>query len=106
MSEVSGVILCCACSEDETEEDGPVVLFVEINKWLGQRNLGRMERLEEAFGGGKWPQMFVAGGGFNYLREDEFSEFVMALPWKSPEAVVLLINPENGDPYVVRPKGF
>ena len=102
MSIVSGVVLCTSCVEFQSgDEDSPVVLFEEINKWLGSR--GRLTRVEDSFGGSKHPQMYVAGGGFNYFPEDEFAAFVMALPWEEPENVVLIIEPENGATRVFRP---
>lgn len=103
MSVVSGVVLCTSCAEEEISEDGPVVLFEKINEWLAAKGSFKLNRVEDSFGGGKHPQMFVAGGGFNYFPEDEFAEFVMSLPWLFPERVVLIIQPEECETRVFRP---
>lgn len=103
MSVVSGVVLCTSCGEDEAGEDGEVVLFEKINKWLAEKGPFKLCRVESNFGGGKHPQMFVAGGGFNYFPEDEFAAFVLGLPWHNPESVVLVMQPEEGETRVFRP---
>lgn len=105
MSVVSGVVLCTSCCEDEVSEDGPAILFERINEWLASKGPFKINRVEDNFGGGKHPQMFVAGGGFNYFPEDEFAEFAMSLPWSNPENVVLIIEPEDGRTRVFRPTG-
>ena len=104
MSVVSGVVLCASCAEDETIEDGPCALFEKINDWLAEKGSFKLNQVETNFGGRKHPQMFVAGGGFNYLPEDEFAEFVLSLPWNYPENVVLVIGPDQGATRVFRPQ--
>ena len=107
MSVVSGIVLCCSCCEEfgSKGEDGPPLLFEQINAWMADRRpywsmtLG----LEEQFVGGKHPQMFVAGAGLNHFPEDEFSDFVLSLPWQCPDNIVLIIQPEDGPTHVVRP---
>ena len=103
MSVVSGVVLCTSCCEEEVSEDGPAVLFVQINEWLSSRGLFHLVLVEDSFGGTKHPQMFVAGGGFNCFPEDDFAAYVIALPWENPERVVLIIQPEEGETRVFRP---
>ena len=103
MSVVSGVVLCTSCVEDEAEEDGPAILLEQINKWLADRGHFKLNRVENSFGGGKHPQMHVAGGSFNYFPEDEFAAFVLGLAWRSPENVILIINPEEGATRIFRP---
>jgi hypothetical protein len=110
MSFVTGVILCVSVCEDEGSggEDGPPLLFERISDWLASRaEHWMLARLEDSFTGGKHPQMYVSGGGFNYFPEDDFAEPVMALPWKLPENVVLVMQPEDGPTKVYRPaKGW
>jgi hypothetical protein len=110
MSVVSGVVLCSSLGEKQGSqgEDGMPLLFEQINGWLNEHPLGRdrwrLKMIERHFGGGKHPQMSVAGGGFNHFCEDEFADYVLGLPWEYPENVILIIQPEDGATRVFRPR--
>lgn len=107
MSVVSGITLQISCAEDYVEQnEGPddVPLVNQINEWLSARqDFWHLTSVEEHFCCGKHPQVLVYGGGFNYFPEEEFAAFVMSLPWRYPENVVLLVNPEDGPTRVIRP---
>lgn len=110
MSAASGIVLCASCCEEDGSrgEDGTPLLFEQINEWLIDRAGGSdrwsLDMVENHFGGNKHPQMYVAGAGLNYFCEDEFAEYVLALPWQNPENVVLIIQSEAGESRVFRPR--
>lgn len=97
MSYVSGVTL-----QVDDENDAEIVRTV-VNGWLKSEGHSELESVEDCYGGAKHPQVYVFGGGFNYLDEDGLAELVKSASWASPENVVLLINPEGGATKVVRP---
>ncbi|WP_419952556.1 hypothetical protein [Methylobacterium sp.] len=106
MSVVTGMVLCMGCSEEETYEDGPLVLEERINAWLAEREAGSLARVERDFGGPKHPQMLVAGIGYRtLLEEDEAAlvSFILGLPWVQPDRLILIVNPEDGDMQIHRP---
>jgi len=95
MSVVSGVTLLCSCVEDDQ--------MPALNAWLdSQQIIARFREVSESGGGNKAPQQDIYQAGYNYFREDEFAAFVGALPWQSPENVVLVIQPEDGKTRVWR----
>ena len=88
MSVVSGVTIQANISNED---------FIEnINKWLKARYFSQLCSVEHYYGGDKHPQVKIWGGGFNYFPEDDFASYIISLPWKFRENVVLLINPEEG----------
>lgn len=90
MSVVSGVVLCTSCSDSDD-------LRARVQARLSDTNWGgRLKRVDDVAGGPKDPQMWIGIGGFNYLDEEEFATFVLALPWRDPGNVVLVIQPEDG----------
>lgn len=104
MSWVSGITLQFTVAEDRPTDKSPYDLVLKINEWMDNKNRRETFRcVTEYYGGGKHPQVEVFGMGCNYFLENEFAEFVIGLPWKYPEAVVLLINPEDGVTRVFRP---
>jgi hypothetical protein len=94
MSYVTGVVLIMSCAEDTGDTDTPDLL-TQINGWLFARKFGNLVLVQEQFGGNKHPQMFVAGGGYNYLPCDEFAAMVLALPWEYPSQVALVLSTEE-----------
>lgn len=77
-----------------------------MNGWLRDKKGAagwELGLVSDHYAGGKHPQQYVAGGGFNYFAEDEFATFVLGLPWEHPENVVLVIQPEDGPTRVFRP---
>ena len=102
MSVVTGIVLCASCGEPEFPElangdAGDPIWLVAVNGWLAEKSkIWRLDLVEDDFGGGKHPQMRVAGGGFNYFPEDEFLEFIKNHPWETPDNVVLIMQPEDG----------
>lgn len=106
MSVVTGVVLCASCSEPDGSEgeDGPAAWIETVNAWLSERSEAwLLTPVENRFGGGKHPQMNVAGGGFNHFPEDDFLTFLRTLKWESPENVILVMQPEDGATIVWRP---
>jgi hypothetical protein len=106
MSVVSGITLLTGVSEDYIEqEDGSDrwPLIERINIWLDERNFSALTSVEDHYGGSKHPQLTVHGAGFNYFPEDDFAAFVLSLPWKQPENMLLIIQPEEGPTKVYRP---
>ena len=104
MSSVSGVTLVFGVDGlDKSpigEEAEPVV--ERLNAWLKEHETHPSIR-EVTNEYGKHPQCHVLGAGLNYLDEDAFAAYVMSLPWRSPENVVLVIQPEHGGTRVWRP---
>lgn len=101
MSIVSGVIVCCSCSEDDDNLD-------KINAWLGaidDARMGHMRRVERSFGGTKHPQMYVFGAGLNYFGShvDKFVAFVLSLTWEYRGNLLIIHQPEEGPTQVWRP---
>ncbi len=111
MSVVSGVVLICTVGEDgmdaDPDEGGDPWKLREINNWLAENKVAGtgLEDQSEATAGGKHPQFYLFGAGFNYFPENEFADFVMGLQWDFPENVVLIIEPEDGATRVWRPVG-
>lgn len=104
MSIVSGITIICSLGEDDSADPNFPTLFQRANDWIKAHGVrDALRPVQEFFGGGKHPQCFVAGAGLNYFSENEFADFVMALPWRDPENVVLVIQPEHGATRVFRP---
>ena len=111
MSVVSGVTLICGLGEtgsadpDVYDDDG-TLLLKKLNAYLGSLEEHRSPEfveLSDQYGGYKHPQHLVFGAGINYLDEDRFAKEILSWPWKNPENVVLIIQPEEGDTRVFRP---
>ncbi len=104
MSTVSGVVICTHCGETDPGEDGPddPCLWQRIDAWLVEHGHKPLVRVEDHAVTQKHPQMSIAAGGLNVLDEDAFSAFVMSLPWRYPENVVLVLEPEEGATRVFR----
>jgi hypothetical protein len=96
MSVVSGVTLVTFLDETKPVE--------EIKAWIAEHRMGQLAQVDDHFGGWKHPQCDVFGGGFNFLDEDAFADFVLAREWDHPERVVLVIQPEEGATRVFRPE--
>lgn len=101
MSIVTGVVLCCALTEEDGE-DAPIEQVVAINQWLMQRGRGALVDVTDHAGGYRHPQMLVFAGGFNHLDEDEFVRVVLSQSWLEPSNVVLVMQPEEGETRVFR----
>jgi len=102
MSYVSGVVLTVHVCE-EADEDAPLSQITAINAWLDEQGKGVLADLTSHMGGRKHPQIFVYGGGFNYLDEEAFVSVVREQSWAHPDNVCLIINPEQGAVQVYRP---
>jgi hypothetical protein len=98
MSVVTGVtIIAQSCSESLD------VLIQQLNDWIANDppcGGGRLFQVDQYYGGGKHPENFVWGGGFNYLSWREFVEYAKTLPWKDevlPEEqrVILIVSPDQ-----------
>ena len=109
MSVVTGVIICSSVCEDfgSQGEDGMPLNFERINQWLAARNKNwQVKMIEDYCGGTKHPQMYVAGGGFNFFDEEDFLEWFKSIEWQCPENVVLIMEPEEGATMVWRPTEY
>ena len=97
MSHVSGVVLTCSVCEAEDDDALPPQVDA-INAWLlnDGHQAQPLRDMAEHSGGHKAPQIFMLGGGFNYLDETAFAAVVMSQRWNYPANVVLIINPETG----------
>lgn len=102
MSVVTGVILIIGAGD---WGEGPLT---EVQGWLSERHKGQqLSEIAEVAGGWKHPQFEAWAGGFNYFLDDEdFVRFVMSREWYSPENVVLVMQPEDGETRVFRPTSF
>jgi hypothetical protein len=90
MSVVSGVTLLTSCVE---AIEGDVLTLLEGVE---------LKRLDEAYGGTKHPQQYVFGAGINHASDDEIAARVIEHQWESPENVVLIIQPEEGQTRIWR----
>jgi hypothetical protein len=103
MSVVTSVMLICSIGDAEDN-------IASINAWLAghdeRRGYYELKEVSEGGGGSKVPQFEAWCGGFNYFGhlEDEFAAFVLGLEWYAEENLVLIMEPENGESRVFRPK--
>lgn len=105
MSVVTGIVLHTSCAEGALLPDHDVPNeLLQIAQWLRNRDRACLVEVQDLMCTGKHPQTYVLGGGYNYFPEEEFAAFVMSLPWRCPENVVLIVNPEDGPARVYRPK--
>jgi hypothetical protein len=96
MSVVTGIMICTGVSEDEC--------LAAINSWLALHDFSALHRVEEMCCNGKHPQMYMSGGGYNYFPNKKFADFFLTVPWKYPESAVLVLSPEEGSTFVIRPE--
>jgi hypothetical protein len=104
MSVVSGITLICRLSESEDDEGTD--LLIKLNTLLTTmgHDGNKFSEVSRHYGGHKHPQCLIFGAGINYLNEDEFAEEVLLWDWKTPENIILIIQPEDGPTRVFRPK--
>lgn len=102
MSVVTGIMLICSVAE---ENEPPIA---EVQAWLAERLNGQqLNDVSDHTGGSKHPQFLALGAGINYFLDDnEFAAFVLSREWRSPENVVLTMQPEDGETRVFRPGGY
>jgi hypothetical protein len=102
MSVVTGVTLISQSCDEDVEGVG--LLVQRLNEWIANDppcGGGKLIRVDEHYGGGKHPENFVWGGGFNYLSWEKFIEYAKILPWREtitlPEeqSVILVISPDQ-----------
>lgn len=105
MSIVTGVMLIVSLLD--ADDDDPIS---EVKAWLREREYApgawALKEVSDQAGGWKHPQFAAFTGGFNMFDEDDFASFVMSRPWNDPEALVLILQPEDGATRVFRPKGY
>lgn len=104
MSVVSGITLLMSGGEEDLGDDGDgrPVIMEEIDGWLERAGFRPLAQLDQHYAGGKHPQIFAFGGGYNYFPEDDFAEMVLALSWGCPERLLLIIHPDQGPPRIWR----
>jgi len=112
VSRVTDCVFMHALSERSVGQDGDFPIQAEVNRFFDQDD--RDERLGFVsaddknlprgwYGGTKMLQTPILVGAFNYFRLDDFLSHVAALPWRFPEAVVLVVKQEEHDnPQVFR----
>lgn len=100
MSVVTGVMLIVGFGDDL---DGEAV--VQVQDWLAAHRQGQqLKDVSDQAGGWKHPQFRALAAGINtFLEEDEFANFVISRPWRHPENVVLILQPEEGVTRIFRP---
>lgn len=105
MSHVTGIVLCCSvvedCPTDADDNDGPITLLTDINKWIAEQK-GQPWEFSQISDRG----MIVCNVAINnfYQWIELFAAFVIRLPWRYPEEVVLIITPEGEPARVYRPE--
>lgn len=103
MSVVTGVMVFCSVVEDD--DGAKPDLFGEMDDWLWKHGFGKLQCVENETGGSKHPQFYAAGAGYNFFPQEEFATFFARLPWEEPDNAVLVMQPETGATWVVRPVG-
>ncbi len=73
-----------------------------INAWLEERELGRLDELSSHVqSGGKAMQCHVYGGAFNFMEPDDFITAVLSQNWQMPDAILLLTKDEEADAFTI-----
>lgn len=99
MSVVTGVTIISQSCNEELD-----ALIQRLNEWIANDppcGGGRLFQVDQYYGGGKHPENFVWGGGFNYLSWQNFIEYAKTLPWaeyvtlRDENAVVLVVSPDQ-----------
>jgi len=75
-----------------------------INRWFAERRSSWLfdnTDADDAWGGGKAPQVTVYAGAFNFFPTDEFLAYLAALPWEYPESVQLFVNEEHDTRFAI-----
>lgn len=110
MSYVDSILLCISCGEEFTEGSAPdyvdtYELIERINAWLAERDFSPLLDITDRMGGSKSSQMIVFGAAYNHFSpRTDFAALARSMPWICPDAMVLIMNPEEGATEVVRPK--
>lgn len=102
MSHVSGIVII-ASRQEEGDEERPDFI-VTINAWLAANHgvVGAFKVIDDKFGGGKHPQLYVIGSGLNALPEDAFVDFFRSLHFVQPEDVMMILKTEDQPLKIVR----
>ena len=104
MSVVTSIIIQVSCAEDGFDYKRGNDFFIKtLNDFLEKENYFPLVELTDYMERDKHPQTRVFGGGYNYFLEKEFTDLFLSLPYKYPENVVLVLNPEDGATEVYRP---
>lgn len=104
MSVVTSILLTMSVVEDGFHpEEGNAPHLARIIDFLVERGFLPLAYLSPHMCTGKHPQTLTFGGGYNYFPEEEFEQFIAMFEWGSPENVVLVMQPEEGETKVWRP---
>jgi len=95
---VTGIVLMTA----SFDEIGQAIRAV--HRWISDRGLKPLVKLDEKFGGPMHPQLTCWGAGYNHFPSEEFVAFTMQQSWGLPDEVVLVIYFEHDPPIVFRPR--
>jgi len=109
MSWVTGVILIVELGEYYDDETGDracaspdnLPAIKEINQWLDERLNERLTHLSCFIKSGKTMPAEVFGGAFNYLKVNEFDDFVRSRKWKNPENIQLMTKDEEEERFIL-----
>lgn len=112
MSVVTAITIQLSCAEgfyEDRAEDSEPKNVIAVRKWIAENYqygtcVNLKAKLEDSFGGNKYPQCNVWGAGFNYFPDDDFIEFWKTLEWELPENAILILQPEDGYTKVFRGK--
>ena len=103
MSVVTGLVLIHSLGEALQWNERPPATIDLINRWLTERQFQPLRDTAHHATGSKHPQALIYTAGYNHFPEDDFAAYVVALDWEKPEAVVLILQPEEGRTRVFRP---
>ena len=113
MSIVTGILLTCSVSDDQTLR-AVVARLKQRTSVYGPDSGVELNDLDPDRGGTyligrgrmrKHPQFDVAVSGANFFDEfkDDFVQDVLTAPWRWPGNVILILKPEDGPTEVFRP---
>jgi hypothetical protein len=101
MSVVTGIMLILGAGDWGAEP------LREVQEWIAENyHDQQLKDVSDHAGGGKHPQFEAWAAGINYFDEDAFIEYAMSREWLHPEAMVLIVQPEDGTSRVFRPSAL
>lgn len=95
MSHVTDVVLFCSLLD---KENGTIE---QINQWLQEKENINLNELDCHAGGNKCMQASVWGGAFNYFNIQEFTDYLLTLPWEFPDNVQVMIQDEHDEQFTL-----
>jgi hypothetical protein len=74
---------------------GEAILTAEVPADSKGQYLRELSDAEAGWGGSKLPECNLWAGAFNFLRWEDFREWVMTLPWYDPEHLQVFVMGEG-----------